>query len=95
MDWSGVASLPPSQEAVAAAATAAAAAAAAAPPVAPDVAAAASAAWQVFSDGLRAIFSQWTALAFAVEQNWGGGDSVAKLECLHRELLILYRRAHT
>ena len=90
MDWSGVASLPPSREAVAAAATAAAAAAAAAPPVAPDVAAAASAAWQVFSDGLRAIFSQWTALAFAVEQNWGGGDSVAKLECLHRELLARF-----
>ena len=75
---------------MAAAATAAAAAAAAAPPVAPDVAAAASAAWQVFSDGLRAIFSQWTALAFAVEQNWGGGDSVAKLECLHRELLARF-----
>eukprot|EP00937_MAST-01D_sp_MAST-1D-sp2_P005368 g5368.t1 len=37
----------------------------------------------------------WTALRFAVENGWGGGDSAAKLECLQRELVARFQRARS
>ena len=38
-------------------------------------------------EGIRQIFSRWTALCLAVEQQWGGGSSAEKARSLHEEIL--------
>lgn len=40
-----------------------------------------------FEEGVRLIFAKWTALALAVENQWGGGNSKEKAELLYQDCL--------
>ncbi|KAG2446214.1 hypothetical protein HXX76_000806 [Chlamydomonas incerta] len=40
-----------------------------------------------FEEGVRLIFAKWTALALAVENQWGGGNSQEKAEGLFQDCL--------
>ncbi len=41
----------------------------------------------LFEEGVKLVFSKWTALALAVENQWGGANSVEKADILYRDCL--------
>jgi pre-rRNA-processing protein TSR2 len=45
-----------------------------------------------FEEGVRLILSRWTALELAVEQEWGGRQSIDKAEDMLDELLAWFYR---
>lgn len=45
---------------------------------------------EAFSQGLGAVFRQWTALELAVHNQWGGPNSAEKADTLMRECLALF-----
>ena len=40
-----------------------------------------------FEEGVRLLFSKWTALALAVENQWGGANSAEKAELLFQDCI--------
>lgn len=47
--------------------------------------------WEYFEYSVKLALSRWTALRFAVEGEWGGGDMRRKYEILVEELLHVFK----
>lgn len=41
----------------------------------------------LFEEGVRLVFKKWTALALAVENQWGGSNSAERAELLFQDCL--------
>lgn len=48
--------------------------------------------WRAFVSGVQAVLQLWTALALAIDNNWGGGDSNGKAQAMFDDLLSIFRR---
>ena len=68
------------------------------PPSTPAPAAAASAAseteqqaWAIFGNSVKVVFESWTSLRLAIENNWGGGDSIQKATAFLEEVIQMFK----
>lgn len=48
-------------------------------------------AWEVFKSGVASTLRQWTVLRLAIDNNWGGGDSVSKAALMEDELINMFK----
>ena len=49
------------------------------------------AAWDIFAKSIKAVFQGWTSLRLAVENNWGGGNSLQKAETFVIEVVQMFK----